>query len=492
MINKLAGQSTNSAVTKRKLKWVGVLMAFLLVMGTISACSGGGNNNTPTNNSPSQGDNGGNGNNGGSGNGGASGNGNGDSGGNNGNGGDQEPVTIRFISPHDDNMKKFVEEFMKKYPWITVETIFSAEGHDNSVLEKVAALQAAGTPGDIVRLGDLTAAVKDGVLADISDYLANDPSMEGIEFRPGILDNYTLDGKKYGVPIGYGSLLIYVNKDLLDKYGLEMPANDWTYDDLWEMAREATNPADGDYGLATNVNSQTLAMIYTVANGSAPNFFYIDEARKQSVLNTPAVQRDLNTVKEIILKDKLIPTDEEAQALGIDNTFVEGKALFSVEGIWVLGGFKQNLKFNWDVLPLPKGAAKQVTPHFVPSFSMLSSSKQKDAAFKFLSFMGSKELGKLNIDLGGVPFTVDADMEAYLASNPNMEGKNVDGLKYNSELCCSWSGALIPGYGEYSPQIDNFHPTIIRRGGDIASLSAEIAEVFNRRTAELRAQFGME
>lgn len=471
----------NQGKRRRAAKLIGMCLVFVLLLAACSGNNGGPSNpadpqNTNNNSSPSQ------------------------PGGESGGGG-QEPVTIKLIASDAAGqiLKARAEAFTKLYPWITVELLepeWSPDGIDKPILEKVAALQAAGTPADIVRLEDLTVAINGGVIEDLQPYMEQEPSLRDAKYREGILENFIYDGKQYAVPIESASFLVYVNTDLLDKHGMEMPANDWTYDDMFEMMRSATNASDTEYGLNTNMHSNFLGLIYSYANGSSPNLYYLDEGRKQSLLNTPAVQNDLKQVQEIIVKNKLLPSEEEGSKVGIDHInqgFTQGKALFSIEGIWVFQDLQKNLSFNWDILPMPVGKKAQATIHALPAYSLLSSSRNKEAAMKFLAFTASEEYGKLNIDMGGLPFIESAELDSYLANHANFEGKNKAALQTISEMCCKFSGALIPGIGmDYLQPIYDFQYAIMRQSADVTARGTELAERFNQRTAELRKQIGME
>lgn len=53
----------------------------------------------------------------------------------------------------------------------------------------------------------------------------------------------------WAVPMGgiIGRVVLY-RKDILDKHGIEYPANDWTWDDFLEICRKVTEPEKGIYG----------------------------------------------------------------------------------------------------------------------------------------------------------------------------------------------------------------------------------------------------
>lgn len=72
------------------------------------------------------------------------------------------------------------------------------------------------------------------------------PKVEPVIRRKGT------SGKKqvWALPSGgvLGKVMLY-RKDLLDRYGVPYPHNDWTWDDLYEACRKVTNPQVGTYGI---------------------------------------------------------------------------------------------------------------------------------------------------------------------------------------------------------------------------------------------------
>ena len=64
-----------------------------------------------------------------------------------------------------------------------------------------------------------------------------------------------MNGDVYGLPYDFGPYIIYYNKDLFDKHGVEYPTSSMTWDEFLEKCRALTG--DGDYGFATLLLSLT-------------------------------------------------------------------------------------------------------------------------------------------------------------------------------------------------------------------------------------------
>lgn len=398
----------------------------------------------------------------------------------------KEPVTLKLVT-WSDSYGDLYEKFHQKYPWITIEPVIGA-GADKDIIERITALQAAGTPADLTWLSDLGAYTEGGLLEDLKPYMDKDESLKNKKLPDGFFEAFETDGKRYAVPFVDVPMWVVVNKDLLEKYGMEMPGNDWTYDDMREMAKKATDPAAGEFGFTNNdLFALHFLTAVAVANGSAPNLNYMNEDLTQSVLNTPAVLEDVKWMQELMTKDGSLPGHAKAKELGDSiNNFINGKTLFDVGGDWVLEPLSKQAKFNWDVLPFPVGKAKQATYHIYGPIAVLSGSKHKEEAYKWISFQFEMEAQKWKIDHGSNASVIDDAITAYVDESPLWQGKNKEAVKLTKDMCCIAPGPTIPAYAEY-PWSSTLGP--VMDGTDVNSIIPAI-DAWNKKTLELRKKLG--
>jgi len=397
-----------------------------------------------------------------------------------------DPVTLKMIVADPSAYQELFDLFNKKYPWITIEPVVQT----TSTMETVVALEAAGTPADIVWIMDMSQYVQDNMLIDLKPYMDNDEELKSKKIKEGFLDAFDINGKRYGSPFVYVPSWILVNKDLLAKHGMEMPANDWTYDQLRDMAKKATDPAAGEYGLAfSSIIAMWFLNAVATANGSAPSLDYMSADFTQSVLNTPAVLEDFKWLQDFVKKDGSMASTAKAAELGLidGQNFVAGKALFDLGGDWVIPILKEGAQFDWDVLPLPKGKATQATYGQVGLFGILTSSKHKDEAYKWVSFQFETEAQKWKIDQGATASVNSDELLNYYNESPVWQGKNISAVTYTQQLaCCVSRQQLIPAYGEYpwGPIIQSIYGDL-----NINDLAPHI-EAWNKKSLELRKQLG--
>ncbi|MGO4180970.1 ABC transporter substrate-binding protein [Paenibacillus sp. TAF43_2] len=393
-----------------------------------------------------------------------------------------EPVTIKLIS-WSDSYTELYKMFNEKYPWITIEQI---PVNGKPIMEIIATLEAAGTPADLTWIdSDLISFDQAGLVEDLTPYIEKDMTFQDVQLPQGFFDTMTYKDKKLAVPFVDVPMWILVNKDLLAKHGVEMPANDWTYDDFRDIAKKITDPEAGEYGLTTQPEFQMRVLsTKAIADGHAANIHYLNEDLTQSLLNTPDVMNDVRWLSDFVWKDGSMQSNAKAKEQGdVSREFINGKTGFAIGGDWVLPGLKKDAKFEWDVLPFPRGKVSQPGYSIYGPLSLLSGSKHKEEAFLWISFQFSKEAQKWKIDQGANASVIDPELTAYYDETPMWEGKNKEAVKIAKENAKIQPGVTIPAWSEYN--WNNILNEIIFDGADINKLIPE-TEKWNKRTLEVR------
>ncbi|GGD57302.1 sugar ABC transporter substrate-binding protein [Paenibacillus nasutitermitis] len=394
-----------------------------------------------------------------------------------------DPVTLTIINNwtgEEPGVKSMIEDFQKHYPWITIKIETVLEGPAAKVAKAVA-LQAAGTPADIIGADELTSGQE--LFEDLGPWLDKDADLKSVNFPVSFLNAYKVGGKQLALPgANAAPFLFFVNKDLLAKHGLEMPSPDWTYDDLLNMAKQATDPAAGEWGLAPSIGiSRYLPSALAIANGHAANHTFLNEDMSKSVASTPEVLADVQWVQELQTKHHVIPDRAKATEQSLSDAFMQGKALFDSNGVWYTGNLRDQAQFDWDVLPYPKGSVSQPTTLFNAPFTMLSASKHKEEAWLYYKYGLSKEGIKFAIDDGQTPWGLDQEQQDYLLSNKAWEGKNTDTIKqlYTGETCCANVGANIKDFGDYYNTIYGGLDQILLDSAKVSDIFLPAADKFN-------------
>ena len=118
--------------------------------------------------------------------------------------------------------------YMELHP--NVEIKWVDLGDDRVV--KTMALISSGEAPDILYLNEnIYTYTTRGVLEPLTQYIEAEGEGYLDYFYDSLLEPLTYEGELYALPQEVSPYVIYYNKDLFDKYGVEYPTNDWTFDD---------------------------------------------------------------------------------------------------------------------------------------------------------------------------------------------------------------------------------------------------------------------
>src|ERR1051325_4721750 len=126
------------------------------------------------------------------------------------------------------------------------------------------------------------------------------------------------DGKLYGLPSDFSTIVMFYNQDLFDKYGVEYPREDWTWSDYLDKARQLTRDTDGDghtdiWG-TMNTNAYNRWPAWVWMNGG--ELFTPDN--KICTLDDPKCIEGLRFYLDLSCKHHVAPTPAQTMGLAQD------------------------------------------------------------------------------------------------------------------------------------------------------------------------------
>ena len=111
-----------------------------------------------------------------------------------------------------------------------------------------------------------------GVLESLDSYIA-DENYDMSVYAQGRVDAFTVDGQEYALPKGLDSVAVALNTGLFEKYGVELPQDGWTWDDMRSVATElkdAIAAAGGsEYPIVMELDAQPSWMNFLYQNGGS-------------------------------------------------------------------------------------------------------------------------------------------------------------------------------------------------------------------------------
>jgi multiple sugar transport system substrate-binding protein len=230
-----------------------------------------------------------------------------------------------------------------------------------------------------------------GVLAPLDDWY-DEPTNEADNLVQSAVDGTRWDGKSYGVPMNFTTLLLYWNKDMFKAAGLdpESPPKDWA--EFQADAKKLTKDANGDgkpeqYGLSI-ADHATIAMwpILLWGNGGG----VVSDDGKKAMLDDPETVQAMDEWAALVRKDHIAPIG--LAGADADKLFQSKKAAMEIVGPWMTTGFK-DAGIDFGLAAPPAGPAGPVTLGTSVSFAVnaKTSDAKAEAAREFMGFWNSKK-----------------------------------------------------------------------------------------------------
>ncbi len=362
---------------KRKSSVLILLLALVLVF---TACSSGNNNSNAGTNAPSNTPS------------------------NSTNGGDKEApkeepqkqlsLTIGLPGSYEVTSKEIIDRFIETHPHITVEIQEAPWGDFTS---KIATQIAGNTMPDVWFQENATILGygKRGVAEDLAPYIERD--LNEADYIEGLFSAKTPEGQVWGVPHGINPVGLAYNKTAFEAAGVDLPTDDWTFNDLIEASKKLTIKEGNDTKQFGFIGS------YSITNGWFPwikqaGGSALDESKTKSMMNDPKTIEGLKQLRTGIEEGYFTNNDYVKANGGELEVFASGKAAM----YFLQYSLQVNMNTNfpdadWDTVKIPKAVdGNRYVPMVANSWLISSRAKDdaKEAAWQFLKFyLGDESQG---------------------------------------------------------------------------------------------------
>ncbi|MCY1152183.1 MAG: extracellular solute-binding protein [Sphaerochaetaceae bacterium] len=284
-------------------------------------------------------------------------------------------------------------EFEQTYPNVTITT---ESYNDQPWQEKVRIYATANQLPDVFRYWSFSTLLTPLVEAGMIEELDYDIYSQ-YEFLPGALEGNMIDGKLYGIPTSSDLWVIYYNKSLFEKAGVEIPTS---WDDIMESA-----DAFNDMGIIPMVTDgkdgwPLCELFDNMAQRINGDFTYVAKAQEREMKYTDeSFVKTADYIQELVkagVFQENLTTSDYGDAR---NAFGQERAAMYMMGSWEMGlandtNFSENFKENLDVMPFPvveggKGKATDTLGWYGGNIVISSNSKIKDVANNYVEKIAS-------------------------------------------------------------------------------------------------------
>jgi multiple sugar transport system substrate-binding protein len=212
-----------------------------------------------------------------------------------------------------------------------------------------------------------------------------------------VADSYTYDGTLYGVPKDYTTVVMYYNKAVFDRAGVDLPTSEWTWDDFREASVAISDAlaSEGVYGAVMPYSGQS-AYYNTIFQADG---FVISDDKKSSGFGEPEAIEGLQYLADLVA-DGGMPSPAQVADTPAVKWYVSGKAAMYWSGTWSIAEVQaSDVAADTDLIDLPTGEV-QATNVLGLANVISAESKNPDAAAAFAAYLGSEEAQRTQGALG--------------------------------------------------------------------------------------------
>jgi len=325
-----------------------------------------------------------------------------------------------------------------------------------------------------------------GIMKDLETLMVTDPEFQADNYYTATLHAGQYGGRQYALPYETVPTLMFVNKSLLNKEGMLVPDNDWTWDDLYEISKKVTKDTDGD-GILNQFGTYNYGWMEAAYSNGAELF---DENGTESYFNDDKVTEAVRFAKQITELNQM-------QKVTRDD-FDSGNVAFMPLPFTEYRTYKtypykikKYTKFQWDCITLPAGKEGDNTSVINTLLIGISNRTNKEKlAWEFLKLLTYDE--EIQMDLfrysQGVSVlksvTESKETEEILQADMEKNEKFIDNALVSSVI---ENGVVTPKFPKYEDTIlmaDNEISRIIEDDDNIENsmriLQRQISEYLRR------------
>jgi len=298
-------------------------------------------------------------------------------------------LRMTIWSANEAHLKLFngiAEGFKKENPDVTVS--FESLPFENYTTALTTQI-AGGNAPDMAWIFETAAFdfVNSGALLPLTKPLAATPGYNLGELSPAATERWSKEGVLYAYPFSTSPFAVFVNNDLIRKAGAKTPAEliaagQWTWPQAIATAQAVAQTGKGGL-VVRDFNYQAWQYLSSVWNawGAAP---WSADGKRCTLADKPMVDA-LGFIHDAIFVKKAMPGP------GQNVDFFAGDAAMTITQISRASLLPKDKRFDWDLVPLPKGPTGDYAIVGQAGIGVLQSGKNPAAAAAFVAYMTNPE-----------------------------------------------------------------------------------------------------
>ncbi|MFZ4620028.1 MAG: sugar ABC transporter substrate-binding protein [Bacteroidota bacterium] len=306
-----------------------------------------------------------------------------------------DPVTtIKFwgMGNEGEMVQSLIKEFERRNPTIKVEVqqIPWTAAH-----EKLLTAYAGESTPDVCQLGNtwLPEFTVLNSLEPLEPFVKNSLSTDLNDIFPGVLKTNILDSVLYGIPWYVDTRLVYYRKDILKQAGYDEFPKTWT--EVMKAAATIQQQAKAKNKTVYPFFLPTNEWVPAIALGMQSGGNFLKNKNSMGNFSGPEFTRAFSLMSDIYSK-QYSPSGMQL-ITNLYDSFSDGLIAMYITGPWNIGEFSRRIRpehqKDWMTAPLPTmdSLSPGTSLPLGTSLVMFRNSKHKEASWKLIEFLTSRE-----------------------------------------------------------------------------------------------------
>ncbi len=298
-----------------------------------------------------------------------------------------EPVTIQVWyslgAKYSAPLGVIIDKFNAMQDMITVEGVY--QGGYSTTQEKLLTAYVAGDPPVLAQLEQalVGAFVDNDALVPLDSFIKADKTYNIKDFNKDITQGATYNKKLYGLPINVSTPVLYINRDLFRKAGLDPDKYPTTWDEAYDIAKKISDLGPDIYGMRIYNSGWIIDSLFHQFGGSVFN-----KDNTKCLVNSSEIKKAMGFWKKMV-DDGIAVYQGGKDGSTMDASGVVGMVMRSTGSIaW----FKDNVTFDWGVAPFTLGKTKAVSLGGGNIYIVKKTTPEEQfAAWEFLKYLTNTE-----------------------------------------------------------------------------------------------------
>ncbi|ORE96932.1 ABC transporter substrate-binding protein [Aurantimonas sp. 22II-16-19i] len=278
--------------------------------------------------------------------------------------------------------------FEEAHPDIDVEAIY-AGNYDDTRVRAISAINSGDQPQLSVLFSiDVYDLIEQGLIVPFDDVVKSEEDKAWLSsFYPALMKNGEVDGKVWGVPFQRSTIVMFYNKDMFEKAGLDPNQPPATWDEMVKDAKALTK--DGTYGIMIPSTGYPYWMFQCFAIENGVELMSADGTRTN--FDDPKVIEALEFWKSLATTEKVMPEGTTEWGT-LRQAFLQGQTAMMWHTTGNLTAVRDGADFDFGVAMLPKHE-RAGSPTGGGNFYLFkgSSEAEKQASLELIKYMTAPE-----------------------------------------------------------------------------------------------------